>query len=46
MEEMNLAEVEQVGGGLIPVVAWKIGAWAAGAIFGAGLAVAIREFTD
>jgi hypothetical protein len=43
MQILNDTEIEQVAGGVIPVVAWKIGAWAVGAVFGAGLVVTVRS---
>lgn len=46
MQEMTMDEVEQVSGAAIPIVAWKIGAWAVGAVFGAGLVVAVKHLLD
>jgi len=46
MQVLNDAEIDEVAGGVIPVVAWKIGAWAAGALFGAGLVVGVRKLIE
>jgi lactobin A/cerein 7B family class IIb bacteriocin len=43
MQVLTDAEIEEVAGGVIPVAAWKIGAWAAGAVFGAGIVVGVRS---
>lgn len=43
MQILNYMEIDEVAGGVIPVVAWKIGACSAGARFGAGLVVACEN---
>lgn len=43
MQEMSIEEIEAVSGGVIPLAVLKIGAWALGAGFGAGMVVALKK---
>ncbi len=46
MQELNAIEIDEVSGGIVPVVLWKIGAFAIGAACGAGLVVAVTHLLD